>query len=99
MDNQKVCFAFNIKKRKCRCLKSTYCKNGLGENCKFYKPRSDELNNQKMREFLHSSSMSYKKGKSRDKLKSDVVRAVRDIAVGINTMDILIDDMTGIKLD
>lgn len=58
-----LCFAYNTSIKKCRCLKETDCKNGFGENCKFYKPRDNEENNQKMREFLKTSSKAYKSGK------------------------------------
>lgn len=50
-ESKKLCFAFNTSKNNCRCLNFLYCKDGNGKNCKFYKPRDDEDNNQKMREF------------------------------------------------
>jgi len=51
LESCKLCFAYNYKNNTCRCLNELYCKNGNGHNCKFYKPRDDESNNQKMREF------------------------------------------------
>ena len=57
IENQKLCFAFNIKKRECRCLNDTYCKGNICNmlNCKFYKARDDIKNNQEMKGYLKNS--------------------------------------------
>ena len=71
-DCEKKCFAWNSKIKCCRCLNGNYCTDGYGKDrngvtCKFYKPRSDEVNNQKMKEFLKTSNKNYKNGKSSKK--------------------------------
>lgn len=57
MENQKLCFAFNIKEKECRCLDNTYCNGNICNmlNCKFYKARDDIKNNQKMKGYLKNS--------------------------------------------
>jgi len=83
-EGMNLCFAWNSKKKCCRCLKITECKNGFGVTnrgiCKFYKPRSDESNNQKMREFCKYSNIYYKKGKTPksgiDKFTDGVIKTI-----------------------
>lgn len=83
-DCARMCFAFNHTTRKCRCLNETICKDGFGittdkigthSKCPFYKPRSDENNNEKMREFLNKSITPYKPIKEQ---KSEVTNDFSD---------------------